>query len=221
MKRVERTRYERRVRLLAIVGASFAAGALVDTALLWRLESRRETRVVAPAVDAGAAHGPVATTGTAEPPAPVPAAAEVIDERDLAIPVEGVDEDELYDSFSDARGTRTHQAIDIMAARGTPVLAAEDGRIEKLFTSKAGGLTIYQFDASGTYCYYYAHLDSYAHNLRQGQAVKRGDVIGYVGSTGNASADAPHLHFAIFRLTQERQWWKGEPINPYPILRGN
>jgi murein DD-endopeptidase MepM/ murein hydrolase activator NlpD len=91
--------------------------------------------------------------------------------------------------------------------------------VAKLFTSKAGGLTIYQFDPSGTFSYYYAHLDGYADGLREGQIVHRGDVIGYVGSTGNASADAPHLHFAIFRLTSERQWWKGEPINPYPVLQ--
>jgi peptidoglycan LD-endopeptidase LytH len=88
-----------------------------------------------------------------------------------------------------------------------------------LFNSKAGGLSIYQFDPSEAYCYYYAHLDSYADTIREGAPVKRGDIIGYVGSTGNASADAPHLHFAIFQLTSEKQWWKGEPINPYPILK--
>jgi murein DD-endopeptidase MepM/ murein hydrolase activator NlpD len=221
VRRFERRRYERLRRLAVVVGFSFAAGALADAALRWRLERRAETRVVAPAADAGVEHGPVATTGTAEPPAPLPPAAEDIDDRDLAIPVRGVEENALYDSFDDARGSRVHQAIDIMAARGTPVLAAEDGRIEKLFTSKAGGLTIYQFDPSEVFSFYYAHLDSYAHNLREGMTVKKGDVIGYVGSTGNASKDAPHLHFAIFRLTDEKQWWKGEPINPYPILRGN
>jgi hypothetical protein len=99
--------------------------------------------------------------------------------------------------------------------------AREAGTIKKLFESKAGGLSIYQFDPSDTFCYYYAHLDSYAQNVREGMSVKKGDVIGYVGSTGNASKDAPHLHFAIFQLTNEKQWWKGEPINPYPILRGN
>ncbi len=98
-------------------------------------------------------------------------------------------------------------------------IAAQDGQIVKLFTSKAGGLTIYQFDPSETFSYYYAHLDGYAPGLHEGQTVKRGALLGYVGSTGNASADAPHLHFAIFRLTPERQWWKGEPINPYPVLR--
>jgi peptidoglycan LD-endopeptidase LytH len=99
------------------------------------------------------------------------------------------------------------------------VVGAQDGTIVKLFTSKAGGLTIYQFDTSQTFCYYYAHLDGYADGLQEGSRVRKGQLLGYVGSTGNASADAPHLHFAIFRLTPERQWWKGEPINPYPVLK--
>jgi murein DD-endopeptidase MepM/ murein hydrolase activator NlpD len=220
MRRFERRRYERIVRMLRIVGVSFALGALVALGLSWRLgaDMNEETRVVAPAVDAGVEHGPVATTGVAEPP-PVPPRVEEIEDRDLNIPVEGVDEDELYDSFADARGERKHQAIDIMAERGTPVRAVEDGTIKKLFESKAGGRTIYQFDPAEAFCYYYAHLDSYAHTVKEGMPVKRGDIIGYVGSTGNASKDAPHLHFAIFRLTSEKQWWKGEPINPYPILK--
>ena len=141
--------------------------------------------------------------------------------RDLEIPVDGVDRDDLRNTFSEARGSRTHEALDILAPRGTKVRAAEDGRIQKLFTSKAGGLTVYEFDPTEMFAYYYAHLDRYADELREGQTVKRGDVIGYVGSTGNASPDAPHLHFAIFRLGPERQWWKGEAINPYPILSGN
>ena len=221
MRRFERRRYERLRRLVAIIGLSFIAGVLADTALTWRLGHREETRVVAPAADAGVEHGPVATTGTNEPSAAAPAAVDDLEDRDLEIPVRGVDDNELYDSFDDARGSRVHQAIDIMAERGTPVLAVEGGTIKKLFTSKAGGLTIYQFDPSEVFCYYYAHLDSYAHNLREGTTIRKGDVIGYVGSTGNASKDAPHLHFAIFRLTNEKQWWKGEPLNPYPILKGN
>jgi murein DD-endopeptidase MepM/ murein hydrolase activator NlpD len=145
-------------------------------------------------------------------------AAESLRERDLVVPVDDVDREDLHDTFTDTRGSRSHEALDILARRGTHVIAVEDGRIEKLFTSKAGGLTIYQFDPTRTFAYYYAHLDRYADGLVEGRIVKRGDVIGYVGSTGNASPDAPHLHFAIFRLGPERQWWKGEPINPYPIL---
>ena len=122
----------------------------------------------------------------------------------------------LRNSFNEKRGGRPHEAVDIMAARGTAVLAVDDGRVAKLFLSIPGGKTIYQFDPSGTFAYYYAHLDRYADGLAEGAAVKRGDVIGYVGNTGNAAAIAPHLHFAIFRLGPERQWWKGTPIDPYP-----
>jgi len=156
------------------------------------------------------------------PPAPVSPteAGEIVAlrARDLKLPVEGVDRKDLRNTFADARGSRTHEALDILAPRGTKVRAVEEGRVQKLFTSKAGGLTIYEFDPTQTFAYYYAHLDRYEDGLREGQMVKRGDVIGYVGSTGNASPDAPHLHFAIFRLGPEKQWWKGEPINPFLVL---
>ena len=165
--------------------------------------------------------------GVPEPAAPVPPApvspteaGEIVAlrARDLKIPVEGVDRKDLRNTFAEARGARTHEALDILSPRGTKVRAVEDGRIQKLFTSKAGGLTIYEFDPTETFTYYYAHLDRYEDGLREGQPVKRGDVIGYVGSTGNASPDAPHLHFAIFRLGPEKRWWKGEPINPYLVF---
>ena len=107
-----------------------------------------------------------------------------------------------------------------MAPRGTPVLAVEDGRVAKLFLSKAGGITVYQFDPVSNYAYYYAHLDRYADGLTEGASLHKGQVIGYVGSTGNASPDAPHLHFAIFKLGPERQWWRGTPLNPYLVWRG-
>ena len=139
--------------------------------------------------------------------------------RELLIPVEGVKPDQLTDTFNNARAAgRRHDAIDIMAPRGTAVRAADAGTIAKLFTSNAGGLTIYQFDPTQTFSYYYAHLDHYAPGLAEHQAVKRGQLLGYVGSTGNASEDAPHLHFAIARLGTDRAWWKGDPINPYPLL---
>ena len=105
-----------------------------------------------------------------------------------------------------------------MAPRGTPVLAVDSGTIRKLFTSKAGGFTVYQFDNDELYCYYYAHLDRYAEGLTEGKPVQRGDLIGYVGSSGNAKPDAPHLHFAIFLLGPGKRWWEGKAINPYPIL---
>ncbi len=137
--------------------------------------------------------------------------------RSLVIPVSGVAAKSLRDSFADDRGGRRHDAIDILAPRGTPVVAVADGRVEKLFTSKAGGLTIYQFDSMGEYCYYYAHLDAYAEGLAQGAVLRKGDVIGYVGSSGNASPEAPHLHFTIFRLGPQKHWWEGTAINPYPL----
>ena len=141
-------------------------------------------------------------------------------QRDLLVPVQGVPRAALQDTFSDARGQgRVHDAIDIMAPRYTPVLAVDAGRIVKLFTSRLGGLTIYQFDPTETYCYYYAHLDHYAPGIQEGIQVVRGQVIGYVGFTGNASPEGPHLHFAIFRLNASKHWWEGEAINPYPILR--
>lgn len=141
--------------------------------------------------------------------------------RGLAIPVPGVAAAQLADSYAQARGggMRSHEALDIPAARGTPVLAVEDGRIAKLFRSVPGGITIYQFDRGGDFAYYYAHLDRYADGLREGAEVRKGQVLAYVGSTGNASADAPHLHFAIFRLGPQRQWWRGTPLNPFQVWR--
>jgi len=137
----------------------------------------------------------------------------------LLIPVAGMSAIALYDTFSQARGTeRAHEAIDIMAPRGTAVIAAESGRVAKLFTSAQGGLTVYQFDTSGRYALYYAHLDAYAPGLKEGDELERGDPIGTVGSTGNASPDGPHLHFAVFLLGPERRWWQGTAVNPYPLL---
>jgi murein DD-endopeptidase MepM/ murein hydrolase activator NlpD len=139
--------------------------------------------------------------------------------RRLSIPVQGVSAANIRDTFDETRGTgRKHEATDIIAERGTPVMAVDDGVIKKLFLSKPGGITIYQFDPTEQYSYYYAHLDRYADDLHEGMKVKRGDVIGYVGSTGNAAGITPHLHFGIFVLGPEKQWWKGTPINPYPIL---
>ena len=137
----------------------------------------------------------------------------------LVMPVEGARATDFHDSFAETRGgTHRHEAIDITAPRGTPVVAAVDGSIEKLFTSNQGGLTIYEFDRDRHYCYYYANLDRYAKGVKEGQLVHRGDRVGYVGSTGEASAEAPHLHFTIFQLGPQKRWWLGTPINPYPFL---
>lgn len=164
---------------------------------------------------------PAAATSALAAAAATPSPTQPATPNALLIPVAGVRAAQLTDTFNDSRdGTRRHEALDIMAARGTPVLAASDGTVAKLFTSVPGGLTIYEFDPTSTYAYYYAHLDHYAPGLAEGKAIKRGDLIAYVGSTGNASADAPHLHFAIFVLGPEKQWWKGTAIDPYPLLAG-
>ncbi|HEX7153560.1 MAG TPA: M23 family metallopeptidase [Thermoanaerobaculia bacterium] len=136
----------------------------------------------------------------------------------IVIPVAGIAPTQLKRDFDDARGGRIHHALDILAPRGTPVVAAVDGTIRRLFLSKPGGITIYQFDEAEEKVYYYAHLDRYADGLHEGQKVKRGEVIGYVGISGNAPPDAPHLHFSIDVLPPTKEWWKGAPIDPYPIL---
>ena len=241
MRRFERKRVERVRRRVVAGGLSFALGALVSIGLSWRLEGIGGPEDVPAAAVSGGT--PAAPVPPHDPAGPAPAGARVerpddpapratsgtspgytdaVEElrgRDLLIPVDGVDDEDIRDTYFDSRDGRLHEALDIMAPRHTPVRAVEDGQIAKLFTSAAGGTTIYMFDPLGRFTYYYAHLDRYARGLKEGQTVKRGEVIGYVGNTGNASATAPHLHFAIFRTTPEKQWWKGEPLNPYLILR--
>jgi len=152
-------------------------------------------------------------------PPPVLTPAERLAQRALVVPVQGVPRRALTDTFHARRGKgRAHQAIDIMAPWGRPVLAADDGTIARISSNRAGGLAIYQVDASGEFVYYYAHLAGYADGLREGQAVKRGQTIGYVGATGNAPKTAPHLHFAVQRVARQGRWWKGEALNPYPAL---
>ena len=158
----------------------------------------------------------IASPAPVKPTVAVPAASSG---EELVMPVQGVKASALHSEFNDARGMfRTHQALDILAPRGTPVVAAVDGTVRKLFLSKAGGITIYEFDRNGEKVYYYAHLDRYADGLREGMSVARGDVIGYVGTTGNAPANTPHLHFAVALLTPEKLWWKSTPVDPYPML---
>jgi murein DD-endopeptidase MepM/ murein hydrolase activator NlpD len=137
---------------------------------------------------------------------------------EMAPPINGLALTNLQDTFEDFHNGHRHEAIDIMEPRGTPVHAVVPGTIRKLFFSVRGGITIYEFDETGAYCYYYAHLERYAGGLREGMRVERGDVIGFVGSTGNADAHAPHLHFAVFELGPEKQWWKGTAIDPYASL---
>ena len=139
----------------------------------------------------------------------------------LALPVVGIKQNQLVDTYDAARGAgRRHDAIDIMASEGTPVIAAADGTIEKLFNSVRGGLTIYERSNDQHWVYYYAHLSAYAPGLAEGQRVKQGQIIARVGHTGDASATGPHLHFAINQMAPGERWWNGTPINPYPLLAG-
>lgn len=141
----------------------------------------------------------------------------------LAVPVAGVKPRELIDTFTQARagGARVHDAIDIMAAHGTPIVAAADGTVEKLYFSQGGGGTsVYVRSPDGRWSYYYAHLSAYAPGLHEGQRLRRGAPVGYVGSSGNANPAGPHLHFATNRMGPGEKWWQGSPINPYPLLAG-
>jgi murein DD-endopeptidase MepM/ murein hydrolase activator NlpD len=214
---------------------AFLAGVALVVLLLaglfsWSLVHRTRSEAMAPDADRGARPqtGPVAARPAAREPVPpvaspspdVPVLADDLARlraRGLLVPVEGLEPRQLRDTFQDARTGHLHEAMDIVAPRGTPVLAVDDGAVRKLFTSRYGGLTVYQFDPSETYCYYYAHLDRYADGLAEGRLVRRGERIGYVGTTGNAPLQTPHLHFTIFKLGPEKRWWEGVAINPFPV----
>jgi len=209
--------------------AGFALGAATVLLIVW-LDRKEQVPPMssAPSVPSPFSTAPrlTAPSPAPQPPAPISVRSAVpppedLIERGLLLPIQGIPREALQHTFEDARSEgRVHDAIDIMAPRNTPVVAVEDGRIAKLFASDFGGVTVYQFDPTETYSYYYAHLDHYAPGLKEGDQVSRGQVIGYVGSTGNASPDGPHLHFAITRLGPDKKWWEGEAINPYPVLRG-
>ncbi len=182
-----------------------------------RLRRRLVLGIGAGAIVAGWLVTMRAWTGWQAPAAPD---TRTLADRHLTIPVMGIGRDKLVRSYHDARSAdHEHEAIDILAPRDTAVVAVEDGTIAKLFLSKPGGNTIYQFDPGREYAYYYAHLERYAEGLKEGDAVRRGQVIGFVGTSGNAPKNTPHLHFAIFRLTPDKHWWQGTPIDPFDILR--
>lgn len=197
-----------------------AGGSLIELA---GSESQRAVTDPAEAAPSPSADGATSATGAPALDAPPPVASDAAEARELMIPVLNVRASDLSDTFTDERGdgTRLHEAIDIMAPRGTTVMAAAPGRIEKLFNSRGGGNTIYVRSSDGRTIYYYAHLDEYAQGLKEGQRVRRGQRLGEVGSTGNAAADAPHLHFAILRTTADADWWEpANAVNPYPLLTG-
>lgn len=174
-------------------------------------EPKAEPLLVAPVPDTTPAP-PRTTTVTA-------ADLNYIAAKNLLIPAANVTSSQLHDTFNQARSEgRQHDAIDIMAPQGTPVLATTDGAVIRLFQSDKGGVTLYELDPSGRYVYYYAHLMRYAEGIAEGKQLRRGEVIAYVGDSGNAGAGNYHLHFAISKLTSPRQWSGGDPINPYPLL---
>ncbi len=164
--------------------------------------------------------GPHGAEATAAMTTEMSADAEYLRERHLQMPVAGADIFTVHDSFDDGRdGGRVHHAIDILAPRGTPVLAADDGRLLRLSTNALGGITIYEVDSNGRMVYYYAHLDHYRDSLAAGMTVAKGDTLGFVGTTGNAPKNTPHLHFQIMRMPTDGKYWIGDPIDPWPILR--
>lgn len=197
-----------------------AGGSLLDGFRPFQLGGERPATGQAPAVTAAEDTAETGARRSLERAAADVAALRSDDK--LAVPVVGVEPTSLSDTYSDSRGggERLHEAIDIMAARGTPVIAAAAGKVEKLFRSDAGGLTIYVRSPDGGTIHYYAHLDSYARGLGEGQQVRQGQSLGTVGSTGNASPEAPHLHFAVIRTSPGSDWWEtGTAVNPYPLLK--
>ncbi len=225
-------RGRRRGRIIPALIACFYAGVAVGWWIHASVGGDPEPTAIAAATSGGVdepGSEPVSTVSAgprAATPAPVaetigadPIAA--LRRLDLRLPVDETDVDDLKGHFAQRRGggSRAHEAVDILAPRHTPVLAVEDGQIAKLFHSKAGGITVYQFDPTTQFCFYYAHLQRYAPGLADGKRVSKGDVIGYVGTTGNAPPNTPHLHFAIFQLTDAKRWWEGRPIDPYLVFR--
>ena len=221
--------WDRRVRTGCALLACFCAGALADGLLRMKYVRNepgvRDVATVSPRSPARAepAGRPGAdTSGTPDRRAASPVVAATtgaFSSGRLRIPVAGIDIDTLKGGFEERRGNRPHEAIDILAPRNTPVVAVENGTIAKLFDSKAGGHTIYQFDPSGRLAYYYAHLERYADGLHEGQSVAQGDVIGYGGTSGNAPPNTPHLHFAGFEPDDTHRWWKGKAIDPYRLFK--
>jgi murein DD-endopeptidase MepM/ murein hydrolase activator NlpD len=167
---------------------------------------------------------PPAVSAPEDPRAAIPSVGinpiEDLRARHLTLPLKGAVPEDVHDMFNETRGgTRRHEAVDMLAPRNTPIVAVEDGTIARLFFSNAGGITIYQMDPTKTYIYYYAHLEKYADGLAEGDQVKRGQLLGYVGTSGNAPRDTPHLHFAISKMTDDKHWWEGTALDPFQVFR--
>jgi murein DD-endopeptidase MepM/ murein hydrolase activator NlpD len=209
--------------------ASFVAGVGVDGWLrTYGPPKPVQTAVVpaeAPVHPSVAAVPPPPVKTAAAPPADAPAisaatpATATSPTDGLRVPIDGISVESLKGGFSEGRTGHPHEAVDILMPRGTPIHAVTDGTIAKLFFSKAGGITAYQFEQDGPLCYYYAHLERYADGLHDGQHVSKGEVIGYVGTSGNAPPGTPHLHFAVFELNADRKWWQGRAVDPYLVFK--
>jgi peptidoglycan LD-endopeptidase LytH len=146
---------------------------------------------------------------------------EYLRSRQMIVPVAGADMTRVEDSFNDPRdGERVHRAIDILAPRGTPILSADDGRIVRMTTSTLGGISMYTVDPEQRIVYYYAHMDRYNDAMTTGKAISKGDTLGFVGTTGNAPKNTPHLHFQVMRWPADGKYWNGEPIDPFEFLGG-
>jgi len=195
--------YGRRARS---AGELFSAGALGGLLLLLVCVVAPARQEAMAATVAGAGGSASGTDSDARP-------------ADLLFPVPAAPLSAMADSFNDARGERVHHAVDIMAPRHSEVVAVADGGIARMTSSTAGGIAVYEWSAGRRFVYYYAHLQEYATGLVEGQTVRRGQVLGYVGTTGNAPPNSPHLHFAIARVEKKDEWWGGTPIDPYPIWR--
>jgi murein DD-endopeptidase MepM/ murein hydrolase activator NlpD len=207
-------------RSAGVFFAGFAAGVLFITVLLRQAGTPGVIKAAAASHPFEASHAAPNALPDAEESQreQLPSDAPSSGPRGLLMPVSGVSPSSLADNFNQIHNGHRHEALDIMAARGTAVVAVDEGNVVKLFHSKPGGLTVYQFDDTRMWCFYYAHLDRYAEGLKEGTLLRKGDVLGYVGSSGNASPNAPHLHFTIFKLGQNKRWWQGIAIDPYPLL---
>jgi murein DD-endopeptidase MepM/ murein hydrolase activator NlpD len=218
----------RRALLLLALFASFCAGVIVDG---WLRTSRPPKPLAAAAEPSQTRAGPIIgpappprneLTISADPRTMGAAPAATIDDRSttrLRVPIDGISIESFKGGFSELRGDHLHEGVDIIVPRGTPIHAVQDGTIAKLFFSQFGGVTIYQFEDDGRLCFYYAHLQRYADGLHDGQHVSQGEVIGYVGTSGNAPPGTPHLHFAISELNADRKWWQGRPLDPYLVFK--
>jgi murein DD-endopeptidase MepM/ murein hydrolase activator NlpD len=242
MTKATRTRSARVWPLAAIV-ASFCAGVFVDgwlrtygppqpaqprTASVRHSDAAEATAVKKRETAAAMSAAPPSPPPRALAPAPssrvnAPIATTGNVRGHLRVPIDGNDVESWKGGFAEHRGggNRGHEAVDILSPRNTPVHAVEGGAIAKIFESKAGGHTVYQFSPDGRLIYYYAHLERYADGLHEGQPIAQGDVIGYVGTSGNAPPNTPHLHFAVFELGDDRRWWQGRAIDPYLVFKGD